>query len=64
MSLPCMPFYINSKKLLIERWDMLNALWVVLLGMAALFIVQAILFLFMILLKKFVPAEKTHGEKG
>jgi hypothetical protein len=43
---------------------MLNALWVVFLGMAALFIVQAIIFLFMILLKKFVPAEKNQGEKG
>jgi hypothetical protein len=43
---------------------MLNALWVVLLGMAALFIVQGALFLFMILLKRFVPAEKNQGEKG
>lgn len=43
---------------------MLDALWVVLLGMAALFIVQGVLYLFMILLKKFVPAVKTQGKEG
>lgn len=42
---------------------MLNALWVVLLGMAALFVVQGVLYLFMILLKKFVPAGKTRERK-
>jgi len=43
---------------------MLNSLWVVLWGMAALFVVQGVLFLFIILLKRFIPAEKSQGEKG
>jgi len=43
---------------------MLNALWVVLLGMAALFVVQAVVFGFMLLLKKLAPAEKEPKGKG
>jgi len=43
---------------------MLKALWVVLLGMAALFVVQGVIFLFIILLKRLVPQEKHQGEKG
>jgi hypothetical protein len=42
---------------------MLNALWVVLLGMAALFIVQGVIFLFIILLKRY-SSEKNQAEKG
>ncbi|MFH1032356.1 MAG: OadG family protein [Chloroflexota bacterium] len=37
---------------------MLNALWLVVSGMAIIFVVLAILWLAMVLAKKFVPAEK------
>ena len=41
---------------------MLNALWVVLLGMAIIFAVLAVLLLVMVLLGKFVrPKEKKEG---
>jgi len=43
---------------------MLNALWVVLLGMAALFVVQGIIYLFMILIKRLAPPENNQGGKG
>lgn len=43
---------------------MLKALWVVLLGMAALFIVQGVVYLSMTLLKRLFRAEKNQEEKG
>jgi hypothetical protein len=43
---------------------MLNALWVVLLGMAALFVIQALIFLIISLMKKLDPLAKKQREKG
>jgi len=37
---------------------MLNALWLVIFGMVIIFIVLAVLWLAMMLVKKFVPAEE------
>jgi hypothetical protein len=41
---------------------MLNALWVVLLGMAALFVIQGVIFLAMILFKRLLPPGKKQEE--
>jgi uncharacterized iron-regulated membrane protein len=47
-----------------ERSRMLNALWIVLLGMAIIFAVLGILLLVMILLAKLVRPKEKEGEKG
>ena len=43
---------------------MLNALWIVLLGMAIIFAVLGILLLAMILLGKLVRTKEEDGQKG
>jgi len=43
---------------------MLNALWIVLLGMAIIFAVLGILLLVMVLLGKLVKPRKKQGKKG
>jgi uncharacterized iron-regulated membrane protein len=47
-----------------ERSRMLNALWIVLLGMAIIFAVLGILLLVMFLLGKLVSPKEKEGEKG
>lgn len=43
---------------------MLNALWIVLLGMAIIFAVLGILLLVMVLLGKLVKSREKQGKKG
>ena len=43
---------------------MLKALWVVLLGMAALFVVQGVVYLSMLLLKRLFHVKKSQEDKG
>ena len=47
-----------------ERNRMLNALWIVLLGMAIIFAVLGILLLVMVLLGKLVKPRKKEEKKG
>jgi len=47
-----------------ERSKMLNALWIVLLGMAIIFAVLGILLLVMILLSKLVKPREKQEKKG
>jgi Na+-transporting methylmalonyl-CoA/oxaloacetate decarboxylase gamma subunit len=47
-----------------ERSRMLNALWIVLLGMAIIFAVLGILLLVMVLLGKLVKPRKKEEKKG
>jgi uncharacterized iron-regulated membrane protein len=55
-------YYNNLAKQ--ERSKMLNALWIVLLGMAIIFAVLGILLLVMILLGKLVKPRKKEEKKG
>lgn len=47
-----------------ERYRMLNALWIVLLGMAIIFAVLGILLLVMVLLTKLVRPREKEEKKG
>ena len=42
---------------------MLNALWVTLLGMLAIFVIQAILYFVILIMKKISPSHKGLQEK-
>ena len=55
-------YYNNLAKQ--ERSKMLNALWIVLLGMAIIFAVLGILLLVMILLGKLVKPREKQEKKG
>jgi len=55
-------YYNNLTKQ--ERSKMLNALWIVLLGMAIIFAVLGILLLVMILLGKLVKPREKQEKKG